>query len=642
MREWWSIAELVELGHPHLPAHAKSMRRLAAERRWPEDRNRCRTVPAQGGERTEYHYTLLPPLVQASIAARAKMAELAAPEVDAEALRAQSLWAAFAAAPAAARAESDARLDALLRILALAAEMPIRDAVAAIAKRTGTSARTLHRWRSMVAGVPRADWRAALLPGAAPREARATCDPRAWELLVSDYLRASGPSFRSCYDRTAEAAAARGWGALPAYATLKRRLDREVPAAAQVMARQGKAAAARLFPSQTRDRGVFHAMEAVNADGHVFDVFVRWEDGTIARPTMIGFQDLYSGMLLSHRISRTESKETTRLAIADMVESWGIPEHVYFDNGRAFMSKWITGGMPFRFRFKVKDEEPEGILTKMGVHVHAVTPYHGQAKPIERAWRDLADRISRHPAMDGAYTGNTPLAKPENYRACAIPIAEFRQFVAQEISRHNTRTGRNTRTARGRSFAETFEESLNAAGTLVRRATEMQRQFFLLAGEGITARRTNGELHLGENRYWCESLVAHRGRKLMVRFDPDHLHDDLHVYSLDGRFIDRAPCIEAVGFQDAEAARRQAQARRLYARKLRELLDAERRLSAAQVAALAPPPDDEPIARPKVVGMHVPPAAGRADEAGAAFGRGVAAAAGGADIFDLPSRKRGG
>ncbi len=252
--------------------------------------------------------------------------------------------------------------------------------------------------------------------------------------------------------------------------------------------------------------------------------------------------------------------------------------------------------------------------------------------------------------MDGAFTRNTPLAKPENYGSRAIPIADFRAFVAKEISRHNLRDGRRAKACRGRILAATFEESLNASGTLVRRATEMQRQYCLLAGEGITAKSTNREIALGQepfrNRYWAEELIAHKGRKLMVRFDPDHLHDDIFVYMLDGRFIARAPCIEAVGFNDAEAARRHAQARKLFQRKQRELLDAERRLMASEVAALIPAPGNLPTALPKVVRLHpYQDAAMRgpsADEIDDAFSRGVSASFRSVTPFTPATRKRDG
>ncbi|KPN64283.1 Mu transposase, C-terminal [Aliiroseovarius crassostreae] len=642
MNEWYSIADLVALNHVSLPKDKRGMLRFAEDGRWNLDPNRCREVNGNGGVRKEYHYTLLPALVQAHIINAAMIAEIAEHEVDERAdLRSQSLWYRYQTAPAGSREKAEARLEIIHQLVKLRETQPDSYAMVLVEAKTGTPIRTLYRWLDLIAGERRSDWLAVLLPEFKGRTSKAECDRRAWDMLVSDYLRPAEPSFASCYARMKEAAEAHEWGPIPTKPTLKRRIESEIGMAAITMARKGQNAAAQLFPAQTRDKTVFHAMEATNADGHVFDVFVKYEDGTIGRPCLIGFQDVYSGMVLSHRISRTENKETTRLAILDMIESWGIPEHVYFDNGRAFMSKWITGGMKHRFRFKVKDEEPKGVLTQLGVTVHNVTPYHGQAKPIERAWRDMVDRISRHPALEGAFTGNNINAKPENYRSRAIPIEEFRAFVAQEIMRHNTRTDRNTQTAKGRSFAEVFKESLDRPEVVVQRASALQLQFCMLAGEGKAARRGNGEIYLADNRYWSEKLIAHAGRKLMVRFDPENLHDDLFVYTMDGVFIDRVPCIEAVGFNDAAAAREHARKKRQFMKAQRELLELGRLLTAAQVAAQIPDPDPIQIELPKVVGLNTSmPAPGELSnqDVGEAFGRGVAASLGVSSIFDHPSK----
>ncbi len=645
MKEWYSIAELVALKHASLPTEKRGMQRFADDHRWNADLNRSREVAGNGGTRKEYHYTLFPALVQAHIVTTAMIDEVAAKEVDErEDLRSQSLWYRFQTAPKGNRTKAEQRLEAIQQLMKLRETQPDTVAMVMVEAKTGTPQRTLYRWLDLIAGERRSDWMAALLPEFAGRTAKAECDRRAWDMLVSDYLRSSQPTFASCYARMKEAADAKDWGAVPSKPTLKRRIDEEIGAAAITLARKGKSAAAQLYPAQTRDKSVFHAMEAVNADGHVFDVFVQYDDGSIGRPCLIGFQDIYSGMVLSHRMSRTENKETTRLAIADMIESWGIPEHVYFDNGRAFMSKWITGGMKHRFRFKVKEEEPKGVLTQLGITVHNTTPYHGQAKPIERAWKDMVDRISRHPALDGAYTGNTIDAKPENYRSRAIPIEEFRKFVAQEIMRHNTRTDRNTQMAKGRSFAEVFKENLDRPEVVVQRATALQLQFCFLAGEGKAARRGNGEIHLSGNRYWCEKLIAHAGRKLMVRFDPENLHDDLFIYTMDGVFIDRAPCIEAEGFNDAEAAREHARLKRQFMKAQREVLKLGRLLTPAQVAAQIPDPEPLQFELPKVVGLNTSmPAPGELStkDVDQAFSRGLAASMGVSSIFDHPNTKSG-
>jgi hypothetical protein len=55
------------------------------------------------------------------------------------------------------------------------------------------------------------------------------------------------------------------------------------------------------------------------------------------------------GKLLGWRLGETETAAVARLAFADVVRDFGIPGHVYLDNGRAFASKNMTGGVATRF-----------------------------------------------------------------------------------------------------------------------------------------------------------------------------------------------------------------------------------------------------------------------------------------------------
>ena len=159
------------------------------------------------------------------------------------------------------------------------------------------------------------------------------------------------------------------------------------------------------------------------------------------------------------------------------------------DNGRAFASKKITGQSRTRFRFKIREEDPEGLLTALGCNLHWTQPYSGQSKPIERAWKDITEEISRHPFCSGAYTGNKPDAKPENYGNRAIPLADMQRHVAEQIAIHNARTGRKAAACAGRSFDETFAASLADPANIVTRATAAQRALWLLASEVIRAQR---------------------------------------------------------------------------------------------------------------------------------------------------------
>lgn len=593
IREWFTAKELAELALPALPTTERGVQIVALQQHWrqPEAEGETWRARAGRGGGVEYHFSLL------HTSAKAKLTLLfgekhAAPRPR---IAAEGAWAWFDRLPETKKAKARTKLDALDAVEALVSTGTGRSvAMQVVAGLRDVSLRTLYTWAEAVAGLPRADW----LPVLAPRHAgaasvEAECAPDAWEYLKADFLRPERPNITDCLRRLRQTAEAKGW-ALPSDRTLHRRLL-ALPETVRVLARDGAEALRRMYPAQQRDRSIFHALEAVNADGHKWDVFVRWPDGTVGRPVMVAFQDLYSGRILAWRVDRTENKEAVRLAFGDVVEGFGIPDHCWLDNGRNFASKWLTGGTPTRYRFKIRDDEPHGIMTQLGVQVHWTQPYSGQSKPIERAFLDLAQGLAKHPAFAGAYVGNTPMAKPANYGSKAVPIDRFLQVIAAGIAEHNARPGRNTAICQRRlSFIDAFDASYQQAP--IRRATAEQRRLWLMAAEGVTARTQDGSIHFEGNRYWSEFLVSQRGRKLVIRFDPQALQDDLHVYGLDGAYLGSAPCIEAEGFADADAARRHAAQRRAWLNGQRQMLDAERSMTIDQVAELLPQLAPEPDA----------------------------------------------
>ncbi|MCC3253732.1 Mu transposase C-terminal domain-containing protein [Xanthomonas campestris pv. armoraciae] len=497
------------------------------------------------------------------------------------------------------KTEAARRLRALQAVEQLVAEgHPVLDARTLVAVQLqresvrGASEASLARWAAQIAGVEKQHRLAMLVPAYTGRTVTAEIPSEAWDLFKADYLRVEAPTASSCYDRVARIAKVKQW-VLPSLKTFQRRIKAELPRGVLVLSRQGQEAFNRTFPAQERDRSIFHALEAVNADGHKFDVFAKWPDGTIARPIMVGVQDLYSGKLLGYRIAETESADLARFAFRDVVERYGIPEKVWLDNGRGFASKMLTGGTANRFRFKVREDDPTGVLTAMGCEIHWATPYHGQAKPIERAWRDLCDRVAKHPAFAGAYTGNKPDAKPENYGSKAVPLDEFVRVLNEEVAAHNARDGRRTRVAAGGSFDKAFAGSY--AQCTIRKASGEQLRQMLLATDVVTSDSRDGSVRLSGNRYWSEAIAPYAGQKLMLRFDPEHLHTEVQVYTLANVYLGEAECIAAVGFADTGAAREHARAKKQFRRATKQQLDAERRMDVASVAAQLPSPMPEEL-----------------------------------------------
>lgn len=585
---WYTAADLA--GLPGLPGTERRVHARAEKDQWARQ-------PRQRGKGWEYDFSSLPQVTQAALLLRDRPAAESKPRRNKLApsdAQLRSAWQRYEQAKQPMKDIAAQRVKALDTVAALmrsgSSLMDARGIVGAQLQRDGMrggSAASIARWQKDVAHAQPQDRLALLLPHYTGRTATADIEPDAWELFKADFLRLEQPTASSCYDRLQRIAAVRGWE-LPSLKTFTRRVERELPRAVRVLARQGDEALARTYPAQERDRSYMVALEGVNADGHKWDVRVRFPDGSEGRPCILGWQDLYSGKMLAWRLCDHESSDVVRLSFGDLVRQYGIPGSLYLDNGRAFASKWMTGGTPNRYRFKIREEDPAGVITTLcgADNVHWVTPYHGQAKPIERAWLDFCDRISKHPAFAGAYVGNSPGNKPANYGSRVIEWAEFERVVTSEIHAHNARQGRRIKTCAGRSLDDTFAASY--AHITARKVSEEQLRQLMLAAEAVTANQRDGSVSLAGNRYWTEALSEHAGRKLVLRVDPWHLQGVAHVYALDGTFIADAPCVAAVGFADTQAAREHARGRQQYKRAAKDMLAAERLMDAASVATQLP------------------------------------------------------
>lgn len=586
---WWSIDELFAASLPDMPSTKRRINERAKD--WRRIPDGARKRAGRGGG-WEYFWTVLPLQAQ-----RALLSDLVTPEDAKPSRNAAAAWQAYEGLTAKAKATAELRLRCIDEVETLhAAGVTKARAVKEMSQRYDVSTRTIFQWFAMTDGVEVQDRLAFLVPRQqlAIRKSRATIDPTFFGLIKSDYLRLEQPSFKACYDRACEIAEAEKMDAAPLH-QVRRFYAKTVSKPTEVYLRKGREALHRFFPHQTRDKTAMSALECVQGDYHKFDLWVQWPgEEKPVRPQAVFFSDVYSGKLLVHRLSISANSFTVQLTIGDMVDRYGIPESALLDNGREFAAKVITGTAPTRFRFKVQEDDIPGLLPMLGVKVVWATPYSGQSKPIERAFRDLCDRVSKHPAFAGAYTGNRPDAKPENYGSHAVPFETFKTILDQEVARHNARPDRRSEVAFGRSFDEVFEESFKASP--IRRATEEQKRLWLLGAQGIRAKDGNGEIRFMDNRYWSEWMYRIAGQKVVARFDPDALHDGLHVYDLDGSYIGHAACLEAGGFLNIEAAREVARKRGQYTRAVRDEARSEREFTAAEIAARlrSARPDIEP------------------------------------------------
>ena len=299
---------------------------------------------------------------------------------------------------------------------------------------------------------------------------------------------------------------------------------------------------------------------------------------------MVTIQDIFSSKILAWCLDLSENSIQTQLVFRDLFREYGIPRAVLLDNGRAFASKRISGGAATRFRNKIKEDEPVGVLVSLDINPMWALPYRGQSKPIERSFRDVCDRIAKHPATEGAYTGNSPGNQPHNYAKRAMGWDEFTVHVEQGIKRHNAQLGRRGRHYNGRSFDSVFAESYAVAP--IGKATPEQLRMALLTAMPRRVNSQTSELELFGNRYWTEAMHALAGKKVMVRFDPENLHSEIYLYDLDRRFLMAAPLMTDFGFDTEEGAKVAAKRLSSFRKRTRELEDMQQLLDADLVAAM--------------------------------------------------------
>ncbi|MDR6708141.1 transposase InsO family protein [Novosphingobium sp. 1748] len=609
-KEWFSAVELAELRLPGLPSDKRSMQRRAVEERWGERRSLSgellsRTRSGRGGG-LEFNIQVLPAVARQELVRRGICAETTEDAVEQSA--SEALWEWFGQQPGTVKEEAQKRLDAMVEISLLHDTMKVSKHIAVrdVAEKHQVSQATLWNWCKAVSGVERKDWLAALAPRRKGGGKKAEIPEELWQLFKSDWLRLSAPPLAASYNEVKKQAKVLGVS-LPSVKAFQRKLAREIDPYVVILMREGPDALERRVPSIRRTVDDIQVMEWVNIDGHVFDVEVKHPDtGKVIRPTLVALQDIRSSKMLSWRVGISESAATVRLVFADMIRDFGIPADIILDNGRGFAAKWLTGGALTRYRFKILPEDPQGLLVQLGTNIHWATPFHGQAKPIERAWGDLCNYIAKSAEFDGAYTGNSPVNKPANRGSRAIEWQDFCAVVDRVIAEHNAREGRTGRDYKGRSFDQVFAEGW--ANTVIKKPSRQQLRDSLLAVERKRGSTEDGEITLFGNRYWTTECREIAGKYVTVRFDPDDLHSEIHIYGENGAFLFTAPIMEDFGFKQKEGATVVSK-RRAHARKLaRMYAEAEDLLDPAEVARIKaglPSVPQPELGQPAATRVHV-------------------------------------
>lgn len=379
------------------------------------------------------------------------------------------------------------------------------------------------------------------------RKEKSDMDELVWEAFLYFYLSQNRHPVSKCREYTKLWAREKHpelYDQIPSHSAFRRRLKWELSECTRILAREGeKAFDDKYSPFIQREYLHMQSNEYWIADNHTFDVIVVDKDGKQHRPYLTAFMDARSGIFVGYYITYNPSSQATLYALRRAIKKYGIPIHIYVDNGREFLTLDV-GGLGHRKKKKKKQEgvelvEPPGVFKRLGIQMTNALVCNGKAKTIERRFRDVKDHLSR---LFDTYTGGNVLEKPERLKKVLksgeiYTDEEFKEIIETLIEGYFNQQPYDGQVTsdRGKSRMQVYNERLGK----VRYAKEEDLYLMMLRTTrphkvgrlGVTVPIAGAKL-----QYMNDDLLQMQGKSVYVRYDPDDL-SVVRVYDLEDRFL---------------------------------------------------------------------------------------------------------
>lgn len=471
------------------------------------------------------------------------------------------------------------------------------DAYATIKAEFGVARSTFNEWQKDVDGLDQSDWLPALTPDLSARTNASRVDwpGQAWLHFLNGAL-TPGADVATAYKRTLREAEAQGWGQLPSLSTARNDLKFSVPRDVATLIKEGPTALKRLSPTVERDYEAYRLHELWSMDGRRIDLMVRdtkgefGPKGRVFRMWLYGVLEVRSRYFVGYSLGPALNADLVRDALVNAFSKTGLirPEVVQVDNGMEAAAKEITGGVPWRRRGKVKEDEIIGLLPFLNIAVSWATPAHGQTKPIERLFGTLAGMLEKRPEFRGAYCGHKPDARPEEWDpAKAAPIDLVRKLLTEEIEAYH-RAPHRGHGMDGKSPMAVYTELMNAPGYVPKMISQRQLRRCALSAREVTI-RDDGSFAIHGARYKSEESVRlPRVRGYYACYNRHDLSEPVTLYLGNKIKAEAVPQIERTPGNCKESAKNVMKARRDFTNstkaRAKALLDIQAADTASEIA----------------------------------------------------------
>lgn len=321
---------------------------------------------------------------------------------------------------------------------------------------------------------------------------------------------------------------------LPSYHAFNRAI-KTIPFAVVKLFREGdKAFEDDAAPYVSRMYEDLEVNEVWVADSHTLDVMTI-DNGTekVHRLTVISFVDARSRIVTGWHITNNPSSEGVLYALRKGILKYGIPKHIYTDNGKEFLCFDIGGRGHRKSRDEGEKHTPPGVFARLGITMWNAQVRNAKAKIIERVHKEFKDNFSR--VIDGFCGGNV-LEKPEKLKK-TLKTRKGMLWDSELIENFNlyiegmyNETESRGIGMRGRSPIDVYQQDLFSKRTateddlnlMLMRSTRMQK----VGRKGVHIDICGEKLY-----YWTPQFVfEYQGKEVYVRYDPENL-ENVRVYN---------------------------------------------------------------------------------------------------------------
>ncbi|MCI6824558.1 MAG: Mu transposase C-terminal domain-containing protein [Ruminococcus bromii] len=407
-----------------------------------------------------------------------------------------------------------------------------------------------------------------------------------WECFLYFYLDEAQHSIQACIDYTRMwiEKAAPQYLPLPDYSSFYRKVQNSIPKQLEIMGREGmKAFQDRCGTYIRRTYESMFSNEWWIADNHTFDVQTKGKNGSIHRLYLTAFFDARSGIFTGCYVTDAPSSQSTLLALRKGIQKYGIPQNIYVDNGREFLT-FDVGGLGHRLKKSQRDRfAPPPVLERLGIKMTNAIVRNAKAKIIERRFRDVKERLSK---LFNTYTGGNVVERPERLKKVVknldnIPtdenftnaVEDILQYYFNEQQYSGAVSGDSGKT-RMQVYKDNLHEKRIASeydlNLMLMRSTRSQKVgrrgvHITVAGEQID--------------YFNDELKANYfGQSVYCRYDPENM-STVRVYDLNDNYLMTVPA-------DNEAVREYGASKDELAAAIRKTKSFEK-LTAQQLRATA-------------------------------------------------------